>query len=83
MEDDLVTLMSERNFQHIHYVAAGYQSRGSPDEFPENVEDFRKALNVEPMPSYLHMELIREHGLDPGFPHQQLDTLLHYLMLRN
>jgi HEAT repeat protein len=73
MEDDLVTLMSERNFQHIHYVAAGYQSRGSPGEFPENVEDFRKALNVEPMPSYLHMELIREHGLDPGFPHQQLE----------
>ncbi len=73
MEDDLVTLLSERDFQHIHYVAAGYQSGRSPGEFPENVEGLRKALNVEPMPSYLHMELIREHGLDPGFPHQRLE----------
>jgi hypothetical protein len=73
MEDDLVTLLSERDFQHIHCVAAEYQSGRSPSEFPENVADFRKALNVEPMPSYQRMELIREHGLDPGFPHQRLE----------
>jgi len=73
LEDDLITLLWERDFQHIHYVAGEYHLEESPIEFPENVEDFRKALNVAPMPIYQRMELIREHGLDPRFPHQRLE----------
>jgi hypothetical protein len=73
LEDDLITLLWEGDFQHIHYVAGEYHLQDSPIEFPEKVEDFRKALNVPPMPSYQRIELIREHGLDPGFPHQRLE----------
>ena len=73
LEDDLITLLWEGDFQHIHYVAGEYHLQKSPIEFPEKVEDFRKALKVPPMPSYQRIELIREHGLDPGFPHQRLE----------
>jgi HEAT repeat protein len=73
LEDDLITHLWEGDFQHINYVAGEYHLQESPIEFPENVGDFRKALNVAPMPSYQRIELIREHGLDPGFPHQRLE----------
>jgi hypothetical protein len=73
LEDDLITLLWEGDFQHIHYVVGQYHLEGSPREFPKNAEDFRRAVNVEPMPSYRRLELIREHALDPGFPHQQLE----------
>ena len=73
LEDDLITLLWEGDFQHIHYVAGKYHLEEPPGEFPKNAEDFRRAVNVEPMPSYQRIEMIREHGLDPGFPHQQLE----------
>lgn len=72
LEDDLITLLWECDFQHIQYVVGQYNLGESSIEFPENVEDFRKALNTAPIPNYQQMALIREHGLDPDFPHQRL-----------
>ena len=73
LEDDLITILWEGDFQHIHYVAGEYYLQESRIAFPENVEDFRKALNVVPVASYQGIELTREHGLDPGFSHQRLE----------
>ena len=73
LEDDFITLLWERHLPHIHYVAGHYHLKESPIVFPENVEDFRKALNAAPMPGYQRMQLTREHRLDPGFPHQRLE----------
>jgi len=73
LEDDLITLMWECDFQHIQYVVDQYHLGESPIEFPESVEDFRKALNTAPLPNYQRMALISEHGLAPDFPHQRLE----------
>jgi len=73
LEDDLITLMWECDFRHIQYVVGQYNLGESPIEYPENVEDFRKALNTAPIPNYQQMALIREHGLDPDFPHHRLE----------
>jgi hypothetical protein len=73
LEDDLITLLWERECPHIQYVASPYPLEDSPTEFAENVENFRKALIPTPLPTYQQGELVREYGLDPGFPHQRLE----------
>jgi hypothetical protein len=73
LEDDLITLLWERDLQHIHYVASQYPLEESPIEFAEHVEDFRKTLTPVPIPNYQQRELVEEHGLDTGFPHQRLE----------
>ncbi|MFB0507436.1 MAG: HEAT repeat domain-containing protein [Thermodesulfobacteriota bacterium] len=73
LEDDLITLLWERDFQHIRYVASQYPLEESPIEFVEEVEDFRKALTPVPIPNYQQRELIEEHGLDQDFHHQRLE----------
>jgi len=73
LDNDIISLLWERDFQHIHFAIGECHLEESPVEFPENVEDFREALKAEPMPSYQRVELVREHGLDPGFPHQRLE----------
>lgn len=74
LDNDIISLLWEREFQHIDFTVGEFHLEESPVEFPENAEDFRKALNAEPMPSYQRVELVREHGLDPGFPHQRLEA---------
>jgi len=74
LDNDIISLLWERDFQHIDFAVGEFHLEESAGEFPENVEDFRKALNAEPMPSYQRVELVREHGLDPGFPHQRLEA---------
>ncbi len=37
------------------------------------MEGFRRALTPVPIPGYQQRELIEEHGLDAGFPHQRLE----------
>ena len=73
LDNDIISLLWERDFQHIHFAIGECHLEESPVEFPEKVEDFREALKAEPMPSYQRVELVREHGLDPGFPHQRLE----------
>jgi len=73
LEDDLITLLWERDLQHIHYVASQYPLGESSIEFAEDVEDFRKALTPVPIPSYQQRGLVEEHGLDPSFSHQRLE----------
>jgi HEAT repeat protein len=48
LEDDLVTLIWERDFAHISYQATDEYLDEVPVLIPENVEQFRKNLNFEP-----------------------------------
>jgi HEAT repeat protein len=73
LEDDLITLLWERDCRHIHYVAVPYHLEEFPIEFAESIEDFRKTWTPGPLPAYQQVELIREHGLDPSFSHQRLE----------
>ncbi len=49
MEDDLVTLIWERDFLHITYQATDEFLEDLPVIIPENVEQFRKNLVFEPL----------------------------------
>lgn len=49
LEDDLTTLMWEKNFVHISYVAADIFLEEMPTVIPESPAQFREKLNVEPI----------------------------------
>ncbi len=50
LEDDLATLMWEKNFVHISYAAADIFLEEMPAIIPENRAQFRERLNLEPLP---------------------------------
>jgi len=50
MEDDLVTLMWEKDFIHISYLATDEYLEEMPAIIPANVEQFRANLTFEPPP---------------------------------
>lgn len=50
LEDDLATLMWEKNFVHISYVAVDVFLEEMPTVVPESPAQFREKLNLEPIP---------------------------------
>ena len=50
MEDDLVTLMWEKDFIHISYLATDEYLEEMPAIIPSNIEQFRANLTFEPPP---------------------------------
>jgi hypothetical protein len=50
LEDDLATLMWEKNFVHISYVAVDVFLEEMPSIIPESPAQFREKLNLEPIP---------------------------------
>lgn len=50
MEDDLVTLMWEKDFIHISYLATDEYLEEMPAIIPANIEQFRANLTFEPPP---------------------------------
>ena len=49
LEDDIVTLLWEKDFLHISYLATDEYLEEVPILIPENVEQFRKNLRFEPL----------------------------------
>jgi hypothetical protein len=49
-EDDLITLIWEKDFIHISYLATDQFLEETPVVIPETREDFRQGVNSEPMP---------------------------------
>jgi HEAT repeat protein len=49
LEDDIVTLLWEKDFLHISYLATDEYLEEIPILIPENVEQFRKNLRFEPL----------------------------------
>jgi len=65
IEDDIVTLMWEKEFSHIGYFATDEFLRDSPVLIPENVDQFRRALVFEPVGHTVEVDFM-EDEFDEG-----------------
>jgi HEAT repeat protein len=64
LEDDAVTLMWERDFVHISYLATDDFLEDTPVVIPDNVEQFRKNLVFKPIIPHVEMDMIDEEAED-------------------
>jgi HEAT repeat protein len=68
MEDDLVTMIWERDFVHISYQATDEFLDEVPVIIPENIDQFRKHLTFEPLGYQVHDDyLIDEAGEEVNY----------------
>jgi HEAT repeat protein len=68
MEDDLVTLIWERDFLHISYQATDEYLEEVPVIIPENIAQFRKNLVFEPL----------AHQIDPDYLDEETGEEVNY-----
>lgn len=68
MEDDLVTMIWERDFVHISYQATDEYFDETPVTIPENIEQFRKNLVFEPL----------AHQIDPDYLDEETGEEVNY-----
>ena len=64
LEDDVVTLMWERDFLHISYLATDEFLDETPVVIPDNVDQFRKKLVFKPMVPHIEMDMMEEEPED-------------------
>jgi HEAT repeat protein len=64
MEDDLVTLLWERDFLHISYLATDEFLEDTPILIPENVDQFRSKLIFKPIAYNVQVDLLEEEEPD-------------------
>lgn len=60
LEDDLVTIIWERDFVHISYQATDEYLDETPVTIPENIEQFRKNLIFEPLAHQINPDYLDE-----------------------
>ncbi len=72
LEDDLVTLMWERDFAHISYLAADDFLEETPVTIPDNMDQFRKNLVFKPLAHHVEVDLVDEESEDAA----SLDEIL-------
>jgi HEAT repeat protein len=76
LEDDIVTLMWEKDFVHISFLATDEFLEETPVIIPENVDQFRKNLVFKPLAHHVEVGLTEE-GSDEGL---DLDEVLSKVM---
>ena len=64
LEDDVVTLMWERDFIHISYLATDEFLDETPVVIPDNVDQFRKKLVFKPLVPHVEMDMMDEEPED-------------------
>src|SRR4030043_663904 len=67
LEDDIVTLMWEKDFMHISFVATDEFLEETPVIIPDNVDQFRKNLVFKPIAHHVEIDLMEggsEEGVD-------------------
>ena len=72
LEDDIVTLMWEKDFIHISYLATDEFLEETPVIIPDTVDQFRKNLVFKPLAHHVEVELTEE-GSEEGI---DLDEIL-------
>ena len=72
LEDDIVTLMWEKDFIHIGHLATDEFLEETPVIIPDNVDQFRKNLVFKPLAHHVEVELTEE-GSEEGI---DLDEIL-------
>ena len=60
LEDDIVTLVWEKDFIHISYLATDEFLEETPVIIPDNVDQFRKNLVFKPLAHHVEVELAEE-----------------------
>ncbi len=70
LEDDLVTLLWERDFPHISYMATDEFLEETPILIPENIDQLRSKLIFKPLAYNVQVDLEEEEG------DQDIDSLL-------
>jgi hypothetical protein len=60
LEDDIVTLLWEKDFAHISYLATDDFLEETPVIVPENVDQFRKNLVFKPLGHHVEADLAEE-----------------------
>jgi HEAT repeat protein len=60
LEDDIVTLMWEKDFLHVSYLATDEFLEETPVVIPDNVDQFRKNLVFKPLAHHVEVELTEE-----------------------
>lgn len=68
LEDDLVTMIWERDFVHISYQATDEYLEDTAVIIPENIEQFRKNLTFEPL----------AHQIDPDYLDEETGEEVNY-----
>jgi HEAT repeat protein len=76
LEDDFVTLMWEKDFGHISYLATEEFLEDTPVFIPENIEQFRKDLVFKPLAHEVEIDFL-EDETEEGF---DLDEALSKLI---
>lgn len=64
LEDDLVTLLWEKDFAHISYLATDEFLEDTPVLIPENVDQFRSKLLFKPLAYNVQVDLMDEEEVD-------------------
>ncbi|RPJ10042.1 MAG: HEAT repeat domain-containing protein [Deltaproteobacteria bacterium] len=72
LEDDLVTLLWERDFSHISYLATDEVFEETPAFVPESVDQFRRNLIFQPPAHHVETDLLEGEADD----HVTLDEIL-------
>ncbi len=72
LEDDVVTLMWEKDFLHVSYLATDEFLEETPVVVPDNVDQFRKNLIFKPLAHHVEVDLAEE-GSEEGI---DLDEIL-------
>jgi HEAT repeat protein len=72
LEDDIVTLMWEKDFVHVSYLATDEFLEETPVIIPDNIDQFRKNLVFKPLAHHVEVELTEE-GSEEGI---DLDEIL-------
>lgn len=76
LEDDLVTLMWEKDFLHIGYLATDEFLEEDTVSVPENVEVFRKNLVFRPPAHHVEVDLLEEDAEDGADLHEILSRMM-------
>jgi HEAT repeat protein len=76
LEDDIVTLMWEKDFVHISFLATDEFLEETPVIIPETVDQFRKNLVFKPLAHHVEVDLTEE-GSEEGL---DLDEILSKVM---
>ena len=75
-EDDIVTLMWEKDFEHISHLATDEFLEETPAVIPDNIDQFRENLVFKPLAHHVEVELAEE-GSEEG---ADLDEILSKLI---
>ena len=83
LEDDIVTMLWEKDFIHIGYLATDEFLEETPVLIPENVDQFRSHLVFKPLAYNVHVDLREEEGEEEPDLDKMLSTMIKAPPLRN